>query len=118
MSNRFEDLMARISFDSNGLVGCIVQEAVGGRVIMFAWMNRESLGLTIKTGEMHFWSRSRQELWHKGASSGNTQKLVSIEVDCDGDALLAKVRADGPACHLGTESCFDTYRIAGDSLGA
>lgn len=117
MTPKHDELLARVRFDSNGLVACIVQDAVSGRVIMFAWMNRESLILTLETRETHFWSRSRQELWHKGSTSGNTQKLISIEMDCDGDALLAKVEPHGPACHLGSESCFDTFELGSDSLG-
>jgi phosphoribosyl-AMP cyclohydrolase len=78
---------------------------------MVAWMNRESLQLSLETGETVFWSRSRSELWHKGATSGNTQQIVSLQADCDGDTLLALVRESGPACHNGTESCFDTVEI-------
>jgi phosphoribosyl-AMP cyclohydrolase len=97
-----------IKFDSAGLVPAIVQDVDSKRVIMFAWMNSESLKKTLEVGETVFYSRSRKELWHKGATSGNTQKVVSIQVDCDSDALLIGVQAAGPACHNGTESCFDT----------
>jgi len=104
-----------LSFNGDGLVAAIVQSADTKRVLMLAWMNAESLSLTIEKGETVFWSRSRQELWHKGATSGNTQRVVSIEADCDGDALLIQVHEDGPACHNGTESCFDSQTILGDS---
>lgn len=100
-----------LSFNGDGLIGAIVQSAASKRVLMFAWMNEESLALTLERGETVFWSRSRQELWHKGATSGNTQRVVSIEADCDGDALLILVNEDGPACHNGTESCFDTQQL-------
>ncbi|MEY4391235.1 MAG: hypothetical protein RLZZ400_978 [Actinomycetota bacterium] len=100
-----------IKFDSAGLVPAIVQDVDSKRVIMFAWMNSESLKKTLEVGETVFYSRSRKELWHKGATSGNTQKVVSIQVDCDSDALLIGVQAAGPACHNGTESCFDTESL-------
>ncbi len=100
-----------LRYDDQGLVPCVVQDAHSNRVLMVAWMNRESLLLTLKTREMHFWSRSRGSLWHKGASSGNIQKVFSIEVDCDSDVLLAKVVPEGPACHNGTVSCFDSAAI-------
>lgn len=100
-----------LSFNADGLVAAIVQSASTKRVLMLAWMNAESLALTLEKGETVFWSRSRKELWHKGGTSGNTQKVVSIEGDCDGDALLIIVNEDGPACHNGTESCFDSHQI-------
>lgn len=78
---------------------------------MVAWMNRESLAQSIELGETVFYSRSRQQLWHKGATSGNTQKILSLQADCDGDTLLAIVEENGPACHNGTESCFDTVEL-------
>lgn len=106
-----ESLFNDLKFDANGLVPTIVQSADTGRVLMMAWMNRESLSLTIEKGETVFFSRSRNELWHKGATSGNTQKLVSLQADCDGDTLLAIVHEAGPACHNGTESCFDTVEL-------
>jgi phosphoribosyl-ATP pyrophosphohydrolase/phosphoribosyl-AMP cyclohydrolase len=84
----------------------IVQDATSGRVLMLAWMNDEAEQLTRETGEAWFWSRSRQELWHKGATSGNTQRVVELRDDCDGDALLLRVEPDGPACHTGSVSCF------------
>jgi phosphoribosyl-AMP cyclohydrolase len=103
---------ADVKFDASGLVAGIVQDARTGRVLMLAWLNAEALKQTIETGIATFWSRSRQELWVKGATSGNTQHVQKIERDCDGDALLLLVHADGPACHNGTESCFDTASIA------
>jgi phosphoribosyl-AMP cyclohydrolase / phosphoribosyl-ATP pyrophosphohydrolase len=97
---------SEIAFDERGLVPCIVQDARSGEVLTLAYMNAESLQLTRETGEMHFFSRSRQELWHKGASSGNTQALRALRIDCDGDALLALVEPAGPACHTGERTCF------------
>jgi len=99
--------LASLKFDASGLVPAIVQDSTTKRVLMFAWMNAESLELSLKLGETVFYSRSRSELWHKGATSGNTQKIVGIEVDCDQDVLLIEVIAAGPACHTGSESCFD-----------
>jgi phosphoribosyl-ATP pyrophosphohydrolase/phosphoribosyl-AMP cyclohydrolase len=95
-----------VSFDERGLVPVVVQDATTGEVLMLAYMNAESLARTIKTGETWFWSRSRQLLWHKGETSGNTQEVESITVDCDGDTLLVKVHPRGPACHTGEPSCF------------
>jgi phosphoribosyl-ATP pyrophosphohydrolase/phosphoribosyl-AMP cyclohydrolase len=95
-----------IRFDATGLIPAIVQDAETKEVLMLAYMNRQSLQLTFETGETHFWSRSRQELWHKGATSGNVQRVVEIRVDCDADALLIQVRPAGPACHTGNRSCF------------
>ena len=95
-----------LKFDQNGLIPAIVQDEATGQVLMLAYMNRESLGKTIETGETWFWSRSRSALWHKGETSGNTQKVVSVSIDCDEDTLLIKVRPDGPACHTGEVSCF------------
>ena len=88
------------------LTPAIVQDAADGRVLMLAWMDAEALRLTRETGEAWFWSRSRQELWHKGATSGNTLAVEEIRDDCDGDALLLRVRPAGPACHTGSRSCF------------
>ncbi|MFP4393914.1 MAG: phosphoribosyl-AMP cyclohydrolase [Anaerolineales bacterium] len=95
-----------LKFDGRGLIPAVVQDAATGEVLMVAWMNAESLRLTQETGETHFWSRSRQELWHKGATSGNTQRVREIWVDCDADTLLVKVDPAGPACHTGQRSCF------------
>jgi phosphoribosyl-ATP pyrophosphohydrolase/phosphoribosyl-AMP cyclohydrolase len=96
-----------IRFDAGGLIPGIVQDARSGRVLMVAYLNEESLQLTEETGEVHFWSRSRREIWHKGATSGNTMTVSRISADCDGDALLILVTPAGPACHTGSESCFD-----------
>ncbi len=93
-------------FDERGLIPAVVQDAMTGEVLMVAWMNAEALRLTQETGEAHFWSRSRQELWHKGATSGNVQRVREIRVDCDADVLLLKVDPAGPACHTGERSCF------------
>ncbi len=95
-----------LKFDEKGLIPAVVQEAGTGKVLMVAWMNRESLQKTLDTGLSCFWSRSRQELWTKGETSGNLQHVVSVTADCDGDTLLVKVDKDGPACHTGSETCF------------
>ncbi|HWD73860.1 MAG TPA: bifunctional phosphoribosyl-AMP cyclohydrolase/phosphoribosyl-ATP diphosphatase HisIE [Solirubrobacteraceae bacterium] len=97
---------AEVAFDERGLVPCIVQDWRTGEVLTLAYMNAESLALTRRTGEIHFFSRSRQELWHKGATSGNTMTVKAIRYDCDGDALLALVEPAGPACHTGERTCF------------
>jgi phosphoribosyl-AMP cyclohydrolase len=95
-----------IKFDANGLVPAIVQDAETKEILMLAYMNQESLQLTLEKGETYFWSRSRKELWHKGATSGNVQRVVEVRVDCDADALLILVHPAGPACHTGHQSCF------------
>lgn len=95
-------------FNAQGLIPAIVQDADSGQVLMMAWMNANSLALTLQSGETHFWSRSRQALWHKGETSGNTQAVVNIRLDCDQDTLLVRVRPAGPACHTGATSCFFT----------
>ena len=97
---------SEIEFDERGLVPCVVQDWLTGEVLMHAYMNAESLRLTRQTGEAHFFSRSRQRLWHKGETSGNTLAVKAIRYDCDGDALLALVEPAGPACHMGERSCF------------
>jgi phosphoribosyl-AMP cyclohydrolase len=95
-----------IRFNDAGLIPAIVQDARTRQVLMMAWMNEESLDRTLAGGETVFWSRSRQEFWHKGATSGNVQKVVAIHLDCDGDTLLIEVDPAGPACHTGAVSCF------------
>ena len=95
-----------MKFDDRGLVPCIVQDWTSGEVLTLAYMNAQALELTRETGQMHFWSRSRQELWRKGATSGNTLALRALRYDCDADALLALVDAAGPACHTGERTCF------------
>ncbi|MGE7091637.1 bifunctional phosphoribosyl-AMP cyclohydrolase/phosphoribosyl-ATP diphosphatase HisIE [Lysinibacillus sp. NPDC048646] len=99
-------MIDNIKFDDKGLVTAVVQDANTKEVLTVAYMNKESLEKTIESGETWFYSRSRQELWHKGATSGHTQKVVSIKADCDGDALVIEVLPAGPACHNGTTSCF------------
>ena len=96
-----------LKFDEKGLIPAIVVDAENGKVLTLAYMNRESLKISMEKGLTCFWSRSRQELWLKGETSGNYQHIVSITADCDRDALVVKVEKDGPACHLGTESCFN-----------
>lgn len=95
-----------LKFDEKGLIPAVVQDAVSGKVLTVAYMNRESIEISMKEGRTCFFSRSRQELWRKGETSGNFQHIVSITADCDSDALLVKVEKDGPACHLGNDSCF------------
>jgi len=95
-----------LKYDSRGLIPAIVQDEKTKDVLMVAWMNAESFELTQKTGQAHFWSRSREKLWHKGATSGNFMNVRTILVDCDADTLLLLVRPDGPACHTGAVSCF------------
>lgn len=103
---RSADDVDAIAFGAEGLVPMIAQDAGTGAVLMLAWANRESVVATLETGQAHFWSRSRGELWRKGATSGNTLALVSLHADCDGDALLARVHPAGPACHTGDATCF------------
>lgn len=98
--------IAALKYDANGLIPAIVQHFSSREVLMLAWMNAESLQLTLKTGTTWFWSRSRQELWNKGATSGNIQQVKSIFADCDADTLLVLVDPAGPACHTGERSCF------------
>ena len=102
MKTAIEDL----KFDANGLIPAVVQDARTRRVLTLAYMNAESLRKTVETGETWFWSRSRSSLWHKGETSGNTQQVVAVGLDCDGDALSVLVIPNGPACHTGAESCF------------
>lgn len=106
-----------IRWDSRGLVPAIVQDEATREVLMVAWMNAEALRLTLETGETHFWSRSRGALWHKGQTSGNTQRVTSIRLDCDGDTLLVQVNPNGPACHTGAVSCFYRTWLPGNEEG-
>jgi phosphoribosyl-ATP pyrophosphohydrolase/phosphoribosyl-AMP cyclohydrolase len=101
-----ERLDALLVYDERGLVPCVVQDWRSGEILMLAYMNAQALERTRATGELHLWSRSREELWHKGATSGNFQAVRALRVDCDGDALLALVEPAGPACHTGARSCF------------
>ena len=96
----------KLKFDANGLIPAIIQEQKSGRVLMMAWMNQASLEKTLQTGKTHFWSRSRQQFWMKGQSSGHTQAVKDIAFDCDGDTLLIQVEQIGAACHQGYRSCF------------
>jgi len=101
-----EAFVNAVAFNDDGLVPVIAQSAATGAVLMLAWMNRDTLERTLSTGEVTYWSRSRGEVWCKGATSGHTQHLVEAWVDCDGDTLLLKVDQLGPACHTGAPSCF------------
>ena len=102
-----------LRFDANGLLPVVAQDAATGDVLTLAYANREAVEKTISTGEAHYFSRSRAELWRKGATSGNTQRVVEVRVDCDGDALLYRVKPHGPACHTGENTCFFTT-LSGD----
>lgn len=104
MADRVKELP--IAFDERGLAPCVVQDRSSGEVLTLAYMNAEALRMTQQTGELHLWSRSRNELWHKGATSGNIQRVVGLRYDCDADALLALVEPAGPACHTGERTCF------------
>ena len=99
---------ASLKFDASELIPCIAQDAASGEVLMFAWMNVASVAKTLDTGKITYWSRSRQEFWVKGETSGHTQALVELRVDCDRDVLLALVNQTGPACHTNRRSCFYT----------
>ena len=105
-------MLPELKYDAQGLIPAVLQDADSGVVLMVAWMNAEALIRTLDTGEAHFWSRSRQTLWHKGETSGNVQRVREIRVDCDADTLLLKVTPAGPACHTGAQSCF--YRKLND----
>ena len=98
-----------LKYNAHGLIPCIVQDVNTREVLMMAWMNAESVQLTVEQRTTRFWSRSRKELWHKGETSGNTQELVELRYDCDADCLLALVKPAGPACHTGNQTCF--YRM-------
>jgi phosphoribosyl-AMP cyclohydrolase / phosphoribosyl-ATP pyrophosphohydrolase len=95
-----------VAFDERGLAPCVIQDWASGEVLTLAYMNAEALAKTRETGELHLWSRSRNELWHKGATSGHTQAVKALRLDCDGDAILALVEPAGPACHTGERTCF------------
>ena len=101
-----DEVIKHLAFNQDGLIPVITQDADTRTVLMFAWMNEESLRLTIKTRQMTYWSRSRQQLWKKGESSGNRQVLISMSFDCDGDCILCLVNQTGPACHTGRPNCF------------
>lgn len=119
-ARRFLD---KVKFDKEGLVPAIAQDAETGKVLMLAYMNRESLEITLNEGKMCYWSRSRKELWRKGATSGNWQEVQEILIDCDGDALVFKVKQTGGACHEGYDSCFfrkveddGSFKIVGETI--
>jgi phosphoribosyl-ATP pyrophosphohydrolase/phosphoribosyl-AMP cyclohydrolase len=114
---REEDDLESLKFWENGLLPVVTQDASSGAVLMVAFANREALARTLETGQMHYWSRSRQELWHKGATSGNYQNLISLHMDCDGDTLLARVHQMGPACHTGESTCFGELPADADAEG-
>lgn len=101
-----EDILNRLKFDSAGLIPTVVQDAENGDVLMVAWVNEEALARTLETRQGTYWSRSRNELWVKGLTSGHTQKVLDVMIDCDGDTLLYLVEQVGAACHTGTRSCF------------
>ncbi|MGO8684809.1 MAG: phosphoribosyl-AMP cyclohydrolase [Thermoleophilia bacterium] len=101
-----QSLITSVKFAADGLVPAVLQDVTGGQVLMLAYMNAEPLALTLATGEAHFWSHTRRELWHKGASSGNVQRVRHVQLDCERDALLLQAESLGPACHTGATSCF------------
>lgn len=105
-----------LRWDANGWIPAIAQDQETGQVLMMAWMNRESLAETLATGQVTYWSRSRGELWRKGATSGHVQRLVGLSVDCDRDCLLLQVEQTGPACHTNRRSCFYTEVVAGEEV--
>lgn len=106
MVDSINDVIARLTFNDAELIPAIAQQHDTGEVLMMAWMNAEAIAHTLKTGEVHYWSRSRNELWHKGATSGHIQKLMELRFDCDKDALLLLIEQTGPACHTNRRSCF------------
>ncbi len=116
------DVIEQLAFNEQGLIPVITQDASTGSMLMFAWMNKDALRKTLATGRMTYWSRSRQQLWVKGETSGHTQKLIAMSFDCDGDAILCQVEQQGAACHTGRRSCFylqveadkQQVRVSGD----
>ncbi|HNX62799.1 MAG TPA: bifunctional phosphoribosyl-AMP cyclohydrolase/phosphoribosyl-ATP diphosphatase HisIE [Candidatus Limiplasma sp.] len=112
----FEEIESKLKFDDRGLIPVIVQDYVTHEVLTLAYMNRESLRITLAEGRTCFWSRSRNCLWRKGETSGNTQTVVALRADCDGDALVAEVKKAGPACHTGAESCFFNELYENDAI--
>jgi phosphoribosyl-AMP cyclohydrolase len=114
-----DDWLDKVKWSHDGLVAAVAQEAGSGRVLTVAWMNREALGKTVQTGEAHYWSRSRSKLWRKGEESGHVQKVNSVRLDCDGDAVLLEVeQRGGIACHTGRHSCFFQRLDAGRWVAA
>ncbi|MGO4369390.1 bifunctional phosphoribosyl-AMP cyclohydrolase/phosphoribosyl-ATP diphosphatase HisIE [Paenibacillus sp. 2TAB19] len=117
--NDYNELLTQIKWDAAGLIPAVVQDAQSKEVLMLAYMNEESLKLSIESGVTWYWSRSRSELWNKGATSGHTQRIVSMSYDCDGDTLLLRVEQQGPACHTGRYSCFyNAIEVQGASTPA
>ncbi|MFZ5757273.1 MAG: phosphoribosyl-AMP cyclohydrolase [Pseudomonadota bacterium] len=110
-----DEVLAALRYNDDGLVPAIAQQHDTGEVLMMAWMNRAALEETLRTGQVCYWSRSRRALWRKGETSGQTQRLVSLAIDCDGDTLLLKVDQHGPACHTGRRHCFYN-RVDGDHV--
>ncbi len=106
MAKSLDAMLAAVSFDDDGLVPAIAQQHDTGEVLMLAWMNRDAIAATLDSGQAVYWSRSRKQLWRKGESSGQTQRLVELRLDCDGDALLVLVEQTGVACHTGRRTCF------------
>jgi len=110
-----DNWLNKINWAQNGLVPAVAQEASSGRVLTLAWMNREALKRTVQTGEVHYWSRSRKKIWHKGEESGHVQKVLGIRLDCDEDVILVEVeQAGGVACHTGRHSCFYQKLVNGE----
>ncbi len=105
-SQAIAEAVAAVAFDANGLVACIAQQHDSGEILMMAWMNRDAIEETMRTGRVCYWSRSRGKLWRKGETSGHDQRLVELRIDCDGDTLLALVDQSGVACHTGHHNCF------------
>jgi len=117
MSSLDPRIAARLKRDAQGLVPAVVQQHDTGEVLMVGWMDDEALHRTLTTGRSTFWSRSRQEYWVKGETSGNRQRVTEVRLDCDGDTLLVAVDQDGPACHTGTRTCFDDGLLPGPPDG-
>lgn len=111
MSQSVSNFTSRLVFNEQGLIPVIVQQVDTREVLMMAWMNAESIALTLETAAATYWSRSRNELWVKGATSGNTQRVISLSYDCDSDALLMVVDQTGAACHTGDRTCFDAVTV-------
>ena len=104
-------VLESLKYNADGLIPAIIQDHENGQVLMMAWMNKESLAKTIESGKCTYWSRSRNEYWVKGETSGHAQRVVEVRLDCDGDTVLVKVDQEGPACHTGTRSCFEHGEI-------
>lgn len=111
------EIISKLKFDAQGLIPAIVQDSSTGKVLTLAYMNQEALELSLQHRETYFWSRSRGKIWHKGETSGNTQRIIRMDLDCDGDALILSVEPRGPACHTGQESCFHRPLFTTESEG-